>query len=387
MVLPMSSQAGGGGGGGGGGGKVGFGLAAMLRRMVVSDTDAGGGGGEAGRVRGGGGGGAALFAVPRLFVGLAAKRGAGDGGEPASRSPTSPLDPKALLLRSPRSPRTWWDAEPVGLALAAAADDDAAKNCLLLSPRVGPLKSFASLPKDCGGGHSPRPGELAKAMSCAAAATATASAAGGMSVPCGVFFYGDLKSGPEATRSGGAHPNAKRRSFDLGGGKIPGPGSLPASIGGVRRFIGSVSASEIEQSEDYTCIIARGPNPKTTHIFGDCILEPQTMDASASAAAMDVTEAPTESYWVVKCDAGAAPASGGGGGNFLSSCFTCKKKLEGNDIYIYRGEKAFCSANCRDQQILIEEEAENNTTIVSSPRSSCSSLHEDIFMAGMFVAT
>lgn len=71
----------------------------------------------------------------------------------------------------------------------------------------------------------------------------------------------------------------------------------------------------------------------------------------------------------------------------MSSCFTCKKKLEGNDIYIYRGEKAFCSANCRDQQILIEEEAENNTTIVSSPRSSCSSLHEDIFMAGMFVAT
>ncbi|KAF0916098.1 hypothetical protein E2562_000707 [Oryza meyeriana var. granulata] len=213
-------------------------------------------------------------------------------------------------------------------------------------------------------------------MSCAAAADTTVTTAG-MSVPCGVFFHGDLKSGPEATRSDGAHPNAKRRSFDLGGGKIPGSGSLPASIagGGVRRFIGSVSASDIEQSEDYTCIIARGPNPKTTHIFGDCILEPQP----AAVAAMDVTEAAAESYWVVKCAAA-------GDDDFLSSCFTCKKKLEGNDIYIYRGEKAFCSSNCRDQEILIEEEAENNTTS-GSPRSSCSSLHEDIFMAGMIVAT
>ncbi|CAE5964843.1 unnamed protein product [Arabidopsis arenosa] len=26
-------------------------------------------------------------------------------------------------------------------------------------------------------------------------------------------------------------------------------------------------------SEDYTCIISHGPNPKTTHIFGDCILD------------------------------------------------------------------------------------------------------------------
>ncbi|KAL5227404.1 hypothetical protein ABZP36_015669 [Zizania latifolia] len=337
----------------------------MLRRMVSDPEPDSAGGGEAGRRRGGGG---VLFAVPRLFVGLAAKRGP-DGGE-SSRSPTSPLDPKALLLRSPRSPRTW-DSEPVGLGLVDVLAGDA-KNCLL-SPRVG-LKPYTSLPKDCGGGggggHS-RP-ELGKTMSCPAPDTA---ATAGTSVPCSIFFHGDLKSGPEATLLDGAHSNAKRRSFDLGS-KIPGPGSLPASIAaGTRRFIGSVSASEIEQSEDYTCIIARGPNPKTTHIFGDCILEPQTVDA---VVAMEVTEAPAESYWVVKCAAG---------DDFLSSCFTCKKKLEGNDIYIYRGEKAFCSAICRDQEILIEEEAEKTTTTITSPRSSCSSIHEEIFMAGMIVAT
>lgn len=61
------------------------------------------------------------------------------------------LDPKALLLRLVR---TQWDTEPVGVSfvdtLAAATDGAAAKYCLL-SPRVGPLISPASLRKDCGG--------------------------------------------------------------------------------------------------------------------------------------------------------------------------------------------------------------------------------------------
>lgn len=328
----------------------------MLRRMVSDPAPDSSGGPR----------GAALFAVPRLFVGFAANKRAPDGGE-SSRSPTSPLDPKALLLRSPRSPRTW--GAP-GLVDALAAGDTA--NCLL-SPRLR-LKSYSSLPKDCGGHSQP---ELGKTMSCPAPDTA---AAAGMSVPCSgrfQFHHGDLKSGPEAAESdGGAHLcSAMRRSFDLG--KLPGPGSLPASIAaGSRRFVGSVSASEIEQSEDYTRIIARGPNPKTTHIFGDCILEPHTVGGSGEAA-MEVEEgaAGAGCYFVVRR---AAQAD-----DFLSSCFACKKKLEGNDIYIYRGEKAFCSANCRDQEIQLEEEAENTTTSVSPG----SSFHDDIFMAGMVVAT
>ncbi|CAO2185930.1 unnamed protein product [Urochloa humidicola] len=340
----------------------------MLRRMVSDPSSdySGGGGGEA-RPRAS----AALFAVPRLFVGFAAKRPS--DGE-SSRSPTSPLDPKALLLRSPRSPRTW--GAP-GLVDALAGD---ATNCLL-SPRLR-LKSYTSLPKDCNGngnGDHSLP-ELGKTMSCPA--PDTAAAAGGLSVPCSRFHHhGDLKSGPEATTQSDGN-GGKRHSFDLG--KLPGPGSLPASIpAGEPRFIGSVSASEIEQSEDYTRIIARGPNPKTTHIFGDCILEPHTVGDSDEAAAMEVEEGAAGCYFVVKCAAGAAaPAAD----NFLSSCFACKKKLDGNDIYIYRGEKAFCSASCRDQEIQLEEEAENNTASIS-PRSSCSSIHEDIFMAGMIVAT
>jgi hypothetical protein len=252
---------------------------------------------------GGGGGpraGAALFAVPRLFEGFEPKR-ARDGE--SSRSPTSPLDPKALLLRSPRA----WGAEPAGRGLVDALAGDA-KNCLL-SPRLL-LKSYSSLPKDCGGACRSNP-ELGP------------DAAGMSSVPSSRFFFGDLKSGPEVARSDDARLNDKRHSFDLG--KLTGPGSLPASI--ARRFIGSVSASEVEQSEDYTRIIARGPNPKTTHIFGDCILEPLPV----GEAAMEVHDGAAESYLVVKCAEETAACD-----DFLSSCFTCKKKLEGNDIYIYR---------------------------------------------------
>ncbi|KAE8657975.1 Detected protein of unknown function [Hibiscus syriacus] len=37
--------------------------------------------------------------------------------------------------------------------------------------------------------------------------------------------------------------------------------------------------------------------------------------------------------------------------DFLTYCHLCKKELHGLDIFMYRGEKAFCSDECRDKQI------------------------------------
>lgn len=72
-----------------------------------------------------------------------------------------------------------------------------------------------------------------------------------------------------------------------------------------------LSASEIELSEDYTCVISHGPNPKTTRIFDNCIIE-----SYCSLSDKSNNSAPE---------------------NFLSFCYTCKKNLEQkNDIYIYR---------------------------------------------------
>ncbi|XP_062179585.1 FCS-Like Zinc finger 10-like [Phragmites australis] len=349
----------------------------MLLRRVAAADDGSGVGAGAGRPR--------LFAVPRLLVGLrAAKFGAPECDSPtAARSPTSPLDlrpfavPGGSLLRSPRSPRSW-DSHRVGLGglvdnLAEPAAD--AKNRLLGPPMrqlfklpIRLTKSYASQPRDCA--HAPL--ELGNAE--------TAAGAGGKPVPCS-RSYGDVKSGPKVIVPGGVHLGVSSHSADLG--KFPAPGSLPASIGGPRRYIGSVSATEVEQSEDYTCIIAHGPNPKTTRIFGDCILEPITVRVpdGESMEAMEVKEG-AESYWLVKC-------SGDAGEEFLSSsCLSCNKKLDGNDSCIYRGEKASCGGNCKDQEILIEEKEENSTAISSlSSVGSSSSFNDDIFMAGMVLLT
>ncbi|KAE8730807.1 Detected protein of unknown function [Hibiscus syriacus] len=39
------------------------------------------------------------------------------------------------------------------------------------------------------------------------------------------------------------------------------------------------------------------------------------------------------------------------GDDFLAYCHLCRKELLGLDIFMYRGEKAFCSDECRDKQI------------------------------------
>lgn len=76
-----------------------------------------------------------------------------------------------------------------------------------------------------------------------------------------------------------------------------------------RVLTGCISMSEIELSEDYTCVISYGPNPKTTHIFENCVLENCSISDKSNTA----------------------PES------FLSFCHTCKKNLEEkNDIFIYR---------------------------------------------------
>ncbi|XP_028756125.1 FCS-Like Zinc finger 10 [Neltuma alba] len=144
------------------------------------------------------------------------------------------------------------------------------------------------------------------------------------------------------------------------------PSSLPISIDFSNGYLGSLSAREIELSEDYTCIISHGPNPKRTHIFGDCILECHKTDLTQLG---QKEEEPVMRFYKVPSlseeSANPYPSD-----NVLSFCYSCKKKLEeGKDVYIYRGEKAFCSFDCRSEEILAEEKSENNSA-ESSPDSS-----------------
>ncbi|XP_078428069.1 FCS-Like Zinc finger 10 [Wolffia australiana] len=89
----------------------------------------------------------------------------------------------------------------------------------------------------------------------------------------------------------------------------------------------------IDRSEDYTCIISRGPNPRTTHIFGDRIIEAD---------------------------------------DFLSVCFCCKKKLAGEDMFMYRGEIAFCSRACRSREIEGQaKEMGSSPSLLFDPEDLC----------------
>lgn len=84
-----------------------------------------------------------------------------------------------------------------------------------------------------------------------------------------------------------------------------------------------LSASEMELSEDYTRVICHGPNPRTTHIFDNCVIE-----TSCFASDFDKESG---------CFSHPIATSSYLSQSFLSVCFYCNKNLgQGQDIYMYR---------------------------------------------------
>uniref|UniRef100_A0A0E0M7T6 FLZ-type domain-containing protein n=2 Tax=Oryza punctata TaxID=4537 RepID=A0A0E0M7T6_ORYPU len=93
-----------------------------------------------------------------------------------------------------------------------------------------------------------------------------------------------------------------------------------------------------EMSEDYTCVIARGANPRTTHIFDNRVVESSGV------------------YFPSELRFPSAAGMDDGDGDFLRYCHGCSKDLGlGKDIFMYRGEKAFCSRECRYHEMLFDE--------------------------------
>eukprot|EP00268_Persea_americana_P028893 TRINITY_DN2800_c1_g1_i1.p1 TRINITY_DN2800_c1_g1~~TRINITY_DN2800_c1_g1_i1.p1 ORF type:complete len:325 (-),score=65.01 TRINITY_DN2800_c1_g1_i1:761-1735(-) len=282
-----------------------------------------------------------FFSSPRLFTTFSAK---GFSDSEAVMSPTSTLDSKPFSGigstfwsdKTPKSPkptvdhRNHWekiDSRGVGLGIVDALIDDNDKKFSKpdsrmvlfgsqLKIQIPPLPPSAS---SLGGSPgSPSDFGIKTRNSLSGPFSPAVSPCPGLKTPSG-----SMNSGPE-----------------------------------VRVFTGCLSASEMELSEDYTCIISHGPNPRTTHIFDNCIVE--SCCAGISAAGKEHGFFGNKSSHRLD--------------DFLSFCYTCKKKLgQGKDIYMYRGEKAFCSRECRFQEMLSDEGREKGAS------DSSASHYDDIF--------
>ncbi|CAN6243241.1 unnamed protein product [Urochloa humidicola] len=137
-----------------------------------------------------------------------------------------------------------------------------------------------------------------------------------------------------------------RRSFDAGGvglgivADMSRPcltGAEPIAIGPSAR---RRAREEDELSESYTCVI--------THVAG-------TGGAGSVRKRVYFGFGDGGGSWLVEAG-DEVPTQRA---DFLSRCCLCDKRLDGLDIYMYRGEKAFCSSECRYHQMLMDDRVEN----------------------------
>ncbi|KAH6778212.1 hypothetical protein C2S52_006259 [Perilla frutescens var. hirtella] len=57
--------------------------------------------------------------------------------------------------------------------------------------------------------------------------------------------------------------------------------------------------------------------------------------------------------------------------NFLRVCCLCKRRLiPGRDIFMYRGDSAFCSLECRQQQMTQDERKEKKCSLMASKKEA-----------------
>lgn len=367
-----------------------------------------------------------FFNVPGLFVGFNPK-----GESDAVRSPTSPLDFRVFSnlgnpFRSPKSTHEGnqksWDCSKVGLGIIESLENETkpsgkvlrsldSKNILFgpqmrvktpnLRTRFDSFEAPKSLPKN----YAVFPYAQTKQSDDPQMGNSDAVLFEIGDTPSEREPFGKIRACSLDSKSGLSHLtrltncrsslSSRNVCFENGTNSVSSPShfiggnpnlsnspstkqtSIPLSIGSGNGFIGSLSASEIELSEDYTCVITHGPNPKTTHIFGDCILECRNNEFTNSLLVNEKQEIQFSAE---------VPASFPSS-DFLSFCYSCKKKLEGEDIYMYRGEKAFCSWSCRSQEILIEEAMENTTEKDSPGNSPKPNSCEDLFETAMFIST
>ncbi|KAI5348391.1 hypothetical protein L3X38_001278 [Prunus dulcis] len=136
-----------------------------------------------------------------------------------------------------------------------------------------------------------------------------------------------------------------------------------------------------ELSESYTCVISHfGNNLTRKRVYFDDKLSGVVNDPSSGVVASGVFSASPVSVGEVGREFWAS--------DFLSSCYLCNKQLHGLDIFMYRGEKAFCSTECRDKHIRSDDHKEKcrSEAIKSMDYSVSPCSSPLVFSAGVAVA-
>ncbi|KAK4266068.1 hypothetical protein QN277_027041 [Acacia crassicarpa] len=145
-------------------------------------------------------------------------------------------------------------------------------------------------------------------------------------------------------------------------------------------FHGGVNEIELGSLEDYTYVTCHLPNKTFTKVYYDGG-EAENLRIGYNENIKPNVCNPRRTNPESVCETEPFyPTS-----DFLSSCHLCRKKLHGKDIYMYRGEKAFCSPECRSSQIMMDErkeqcrsEASRSVEVSSSPYN-----RDQIFSTGI----
>ncbi|KAG7023715.1 Protein MARD1 [Cucurbita argyrosperma subsp. argyrosperma] len=145
------------------------------------------------------------------------------------------------------------------------------------------------------------------------------------------------------------------------------PAPIPIALAG-----GSFPPEEDDEldgvEENYTYVTTRGPHESSTRVYYDGGLVASRCCEKSPPIMAPADETPPRRT-----------------ADFLRSCHLCGKNLEGKDIYIYKGELAFCSPECRSSQITKEETKERcrSETRTAVETGSNSPYNRGIFSTGI----
>ncbi|VVA91843.1 unnamed protein product [Arabis nemorensis] len=136
-----------------------------------------------------------------------------------------------------------------------------------------------------------------------------------------------------------------------------------------RRFRFSPVVEIDDLSEEYTCVTNRDGMNKVYYNEDEFEFR-KNLSVGDRPSDKPIEESPAKKKEVFR--------------DSLSSCCLCEKKLKGKDIYMYKGDKGFCSEECRSVRIMEDnlkvQRKSTSVEVLSSPYTG-----GQISSAGIFV--